>query len=75
MEAPTSSRPERALCSGAIREATLAFTHRRGREKVNLQIALCGSCGDRLEKHLKRAIPKRLFDRTPVAPDDGRGSR
>jgi hypothetical protein len=75
MEAPTSPRPECALCSGAIREATLAFTHRRGGEKVNLQITLCGSCGDRLEKHLKRAIPKRLFDRTPAVPGDGRGSR
>jgi hypothetical protein len=72
MEAPTSLRAGCALCGGASREATLAFAHRRGGENVSLEIALCGSCGDRLEKHLKRAIPKRLFDRTPAAPGGAR---
>jgi hypothetical protein len=75
MADPTSPSSGCALCSRPTRETMLAFTHRRGGEKVKLEIALCDSCGDRLEKHLKRAIPKRLFDRTAVAPGAGRISR
>jgi len=46
---------------------TLTFHRERRGEEVALAIGLCDACGDRMEKHLKRAIPKRLMQITPVA--------
>jgi len=50
------------LCSGASRETVLVFHHVRKAERVTLELALCETCGNQLEKHLKRAIPKRLME-------------
>jgi hypothetical protein len=50
-----------ALCSGPSHESALVFTHVRERERVDLEVPLCEACGTRMEKHLKRAVPKRLM--------------
>ena len=57
------------LCEKEPGESSLVFMHRheRANELVTLSIRLCLSCGDRIEKHLKRAIPKRLMSITPLA--------
>ena len=53
-----------ALCGDEIGETSLVFLHehREPHEMVSLNIRLCLSCGNRIEKHLKRAVPKRLMD-------------
>jgi protein-arginine kinase activator protein McsA len=56
-----------ALCQEVSREAVLAFHNVRKSERVTLEIPLCEGCANRLEKHLKRAIPKRLMEFGRVA--------
>ncbi|MQA89191.1 MAG: response regulator [Gemmatimonas sp.] len=53
-----------ALCNGVSRESALTFVHLRKGERASLDVPLCESCGNRVEKHLKRVIPKRLMDFT-----------
>jgi CheY-like chemotaxis protein len=53
-----------ALCNGISRESALSFVHMRKGERASLDVPLCESCGNRLEKHLKRVIPKRLIEFT-----------
>lgn len=53
-----------ALCGGWSRGTTLRFEHERERERVRLELNLCTQCGDRIEKHLKRAIPARSMEVT-----------
>lgn len=55
-----------ALCEGISRESALSFVHLRRGERATLEVALCESCGNKLEKHLKRAIPKRLMRLAPT---------
>lgn len=50
------------LCGGVSRETVIRFQHVRKGERVALHIPLCETCGNRIEKHLKRAIPKRLME-------------
>lgn len=57
-----------ALCGGASRETVINFHHVRKRQRVILHVPLCETCGNRLEKHLKRAIPKRLMEIVELAP-------
>ena len=57
-----------ALCDGMSREAALEFTSVRKGERVYFAVALCESCANRVEKHLKRVIPKRLMEFTKCAP-------
>ncbi len=52
------------LCGGWSRGTTLRFEHERPGERVRLEMNLCTSCGDRIEKHLKRAIPLRSMEVT-----------
>jgi hypothetical protein len=64
------ARPEIcALCGGWSRGTQLRFTHEREGERVSLEMPLCRACGDRIEKHLKRAIPRRAMEVTPLEPD------
>ncbi len=51
-----------SLCSGDSRETVLIFHHVRNAQRVTLELALCETCGNNLEKHLKRAVPKRLME-------------
>jgi CheY-like chemotaxis protein len=51
-----------ALCDGVSRESALSFVHHRKGERASLDVPLCETCGNRLEKHLKRVIPKRLIE-------------
>lgn len=53
-----------ALCGGWSRGTTLNFEHERLGERVRLEMNLCTACGDRIEKHLKRAIPLRSMEIT-----------
>jgi CheY-like chemotaxis protein len=53
-----------ALCDGVSRESALSFVHHRKGERASLDVPLCETCGNRLEKHLKRVIPKRLIEFT-----------
>jgi hypothetical protein len=55
--------PVCALCGLAPGTAILLFLHDHveDAQSVRLDIRLCASCGNRIEKHLKRAIPKRLM--------------
>ena len=55
-----------ALCDGVSRESLISFHHVRDRQRVTLEIPLCVSCANKIEKHLKRAIPKRLMAFDPV---------
>jgi len=55
-----------ALCPNGSHETVLLFRHIRNQEQVDLEVPLCGDCGNRLEKHIKRAIPKRLMRVSPV---------
>jgi hypothetical protein len=77
MAGPDPSRPQLrqrcALCQHWTTETALMFSHVRGPERVTLEITVCEPCGSRLEKHLKRAIPKRLFAFEEAEPD-GRGT-
>gem|GEM_PF-2766862 len=52
------------LCGGWSRGTSLRFEHERPGERVRLEMYLCTSCGDRIEKHLKRAIPLRSMEVT-----------
>lgn len=72
---PRDLRQRCALCHHWSSESTLMFTHTRGPERVTLEITVCEPCGSRLEKHLKRAVPKRLFDfaDVPRGGDAGTG--
>ncbi len=56
-----------ALCPAQRSGSGLVFFHERRGERLWLEIGLCETCGNRMEKHLKRAIPKRLFGTTPTA--------
>lgn len=53
-----------ALCGGWSRGTSLQFAHERPGERVRLEMHLCTACGDRIEKHLKRAIPVRSMEIT-----------
>lgn len=53
-----------ALCAGWSRGTSLHFEHERAGERVRLEMHLCTTCGDRIEKHLKRAIPVRSMEVT-----------
>jgi hypothetical protein len=53
-----------ALCAGWSRGTSLHFEHERAGERVRLEMNLCTACGDRIEKHLKRAIPVRSMEVT-----------
>ena len=55
-----------ALCDGVSRESALSFVHLRKGERASLEVPLCETCGNKLEKHLKRAIPKRLMRLAPA---------
>jgi len=55
-----------SLCAEETQDSGLVFHHLRQNERVSLEITLCNSCGQRIEKHLKRAIPKRLMTFEPV---------
>jgi hypothetical protein len=55
-----------ALCGGWSRGTSLRFDHERPGERVRLEMHLCTTCGDRIEKHLKRAIPVRSMEITPT---------
>lgn len=57
-----------ALCGGFSRETVIDFHHVRKRQRVSLHVPLCETCGNRIEKHLKRAIPKRLMEISELAP-------
>lgn len=70
MEAPADPGPTGApadancsLCPARAQLTRLVFLHEHVQtgECVVLNIRLCESCGNRIEKHLKRAIPKRLM--------------
>lgn len=50
-----------ALCQAPGPQSRLAFKHVHEGGRTDLEIALCADCGDRIEKHLKRAVPKRLM--------------
>jgi hypothetical protein len=52
-----------SLCGEAAGAGMLVFLHEHTDvpDYVSLNIRLCESCGNRIEKHLKRAIPKRLM--------------
>jgi hypothetical protein len=64
------ARPEICgLCGGWSRGTQLQFSHPREQDHVSLELHLCRNCGDRIEKHLKRAIPRRAMDVTPLEPD------
>jgi hypothetical protein len=58
-----------ALCPGPAREAVLQFTNLRRGERVWLAIPLCETHGNQIEKHLKRVIPKKLMEITPLVSD------
>ncbi len=60
-ESPSEPQTRCALCQKWSAESTLTFAHTRGAQRVRLEITVCEPCGSRLEKHLKRAVPKRLF--------------
>lgn len=66
----TETQPICPLCGKAVGKSPLIFQHTRSRsgESLSLDIRLCENCGDRVEKHLKRMIPKRLMI---VAPPPG----
>jgi hypothetical protein len=54
-----------ALCPGPARAGVgLTFDHVRRGQAVALEIDLCETCANRVEKHLKRIIPKRLMEIT-----------
>ena len=55
-----------ALCGGWSRGTSLRFEHERPGERVRLEMHLCTTCGDRIEKHLKRAIPVRSMEIIPT---------
>jgi len=55
-----------ALCGGWSRGTSLRFEHERPGERVRLEMHLCTTCGDRIEKHLKRAIPVRSMEIVPT---------
>jgi uncharacterized protein YlaI len=55
-----------ATCDGEAQESAITFVHVRNGERAHLELPLCEACGGRLEKHLKRAIPKRLFTFRPL---------
>jgi hypothetical protein len=57
-----------ALCNGISREGMLLFQHVRNGERIALEIALCEACACRIEKHLKRAVPKRLMNIRRITP-------
>ena len=54
-----------ALCPGVSREAGLIFVHVRRGERVTLDVPLCETHGNQVEKHLKRVVPKRLMEIRP----------
>lgn len=56
-----------AMCGSWARGSHLQFVHERREEEARLELPLCSSCGDRLEKHLKRAVPGRLMAVTRLA--------
>jgi hypothetical protein len=61
------------LCGRHADEGVIRFCgvrpHREiGAVRAWLELALCEACGKNLEKHLKRAIPKRLFSFRAVLP-------
>lgn len=56
-----------ALCQRPARQSALSFGHVRNGERVELDIRLCETCGTRIEKHIKRAIPKGLMRFSPLA--------
>lgn len=58
---PLCARP---MTPGAI----LTFSHGRKGEQVELEIAICKECGSRIEKHLKRVVPRRLMRFTEMEP-------
>jgi|GEM_PF-2766858 len=70
-EAPSELRTRCAICQQWSSESTLTFAHTRGAERVRLEITICEPCGTRLEKHLKRAVPKRLFSFHAAPGEDG----
>ncbi len=51
-----------ALCSAPSCGSGLVFFHERKGTRQWLEVGLCETCGNRMEKHLKRAVPKRLFE-------------
>lgn len=57
-----------ALCESLSQEAALTFHHVRKAERVWVELPLCEVCANRLEKHLKRMIPKRLMAFSRLAP-------
>jgi len=61
-----------ALCQAPGPQSRLAFKHVHEGGRTDLEIALCADCGDRIEKHLKRAVPKRLMRLSPAARWVGR---
>ena len=64
-----------SLCGAEGASSTLDFRRvsaERGAQ-TDLHIAVCDPCAGKLEKHLKRAIPKRLMTFSPLdgrAPSD-----
>ncbi|HEX2094740.1 MAG TPA: hypothetical protein VHG28_20215 [Longimicrobiaceae bacterium] len=59
--------PERCgLCGGWSRCTRLSFSHDRADGRLILDMHLCTTCGDRIEKHLKRAIPLRSMEIIPL---------
>jgi hypothetical protein len=60
-----------AMCNGPSTESVLIFSHVRERQRVNLAIPLCEACGNRMEKHIKRAVPKRLMEVSAVGSTPG----
>jgi hypothetical protein len=71
----TETQPLCPLCGKAAGKSPLIFQHMRSRsgELLTLDIRVCETCGDRVEKHLKRMIPKRLMVVTPP-PDQAKPS-
>ncbi len=53
-------------CGAVAREGVIEFVTMRMGERVHLQGALCDYCGGKMEKHLKRMLPKKRFLFTPT---------
>jgi hypothetical protein len=50
-----------SICNGWSYGNVLRFERQDGSTRHSFDLVLCERCAERLEKHLKRAIPKRLM--------------
>lgn len=57
------------LCGSPSREGVIEFVHVRLGSRVTLAGALCETCGNQMEKHLKRVVAKAKFTLAPIDYD------